>query len=439
MAPLDSPHLSLPTYKTTSKARLQALYSDILPQKAANPAAFHANVEWWRRTLEDFVSEGLQTNSSDRLVLNASRSLSDALRVDGVGSPLDWPTPNASPALPALIPKSAFFSLNQSIYASSSILSTLPSLIASYLIAKPLWWALEQMGIVGQDGLFSSSDNRKWEGEYVVLRLIERAGENFATCVGLASNTAMSRADAIVVLKYLERDKKAVFVDKEVRGTVEIAIKFVATHESAQLTAVDKGILELKVAVANMQTQVEQLHNKVDSLTQRASDALKQKRKPMALSCIRSRKAVQDLLTKRLTALDNLEGTLLSVEAAAGDIDIMSSYAQSTATLKMILAHPSLQRETIDETMEALADANADAREIDEAIRDGVDIAGGATFDEDELEQELQGLLEEKMAEAEAEAIAKKHANGELVGKNEREKQEVPQSVESGRVPVLST
>ncbi len=88
MAPPDFPHLGLPTYKNTSKARLQALYSDILPQKAANPAAFHANVEWWRRTLEDFVHEGLQTNSSDRLVLNASRSLSDALRVDGVGKPI---------------------------------------------------------------------------------------------------------------------------------------------------------------------------------------------------------------------------------------------------------------------------------------------------------------------------------------------------------------
>ncbi len=114
----------------------------------------------------------------------------------------------------------------------------------------------------------------------------------------------------------------------------------------------------------------------------------------------------------------------------------MSSYAQSTATLKMILAHPSLQRETIDETMEALADANADAREIDQAIRDGADIAGGDTFDEDELEQELQGLLEDKMAEAEAEAIAKKHAIAELVSQNTPDA--LPHSIDSERVPMLS-
>lgn len=101
------------------------------------------------------------------------------------------------------------------------------------------------MGIVGQDGLFTGSDDRKWEGEYVVLRLIERAGENvlatqrakasgpgdilytlemfrqqFATCVGLAPDTAMSRADAVVLLKYLERDKKAVIVDQDVCGSV---------------------------------------------------------------------------------------------------------------------------------------------------------------------------------------------------------------------------
>lgn len=113
-----------------------------------------------------------------------------------------------------------------------------------------------------------------------------------------------------------------------------------STKEGAisTVTNVDRGILELKSAVTNMHAQVDSLQNKVErlalssngyidtdlhcSLTLRASEALKQKRKAIALNAIRMRKQVQDLLEKRLTALENLENTLLRVEAAAGDIEV---------------------------------------------------------------------------------------------------------------------
>lgn len=78
----------------------------------------------------------------------------------------------------------------------------------------------------------------------------------------------------------------------------------------------------------------------------------------------------------------------------------MALYAQSTATLKTILSHPSLQRDTIDATMDALADANADAKDIDETIRNGATIASGDPYDDAELEEELQHLLREKEEES---------------------------------------
>ena len=74
----------------------------------------------------------------------------------------------------------------------------------------------------------------------------------------------------------------------------------------------------------------------------------------------------------------------------------MKSYESSTATLRAILAHPLLQREKIDETMDALATANADAREVDDAIQLSVGMAqSDAGVDEDELEAELQALVSE--------------------------------------------
>lgn len=75
----------------------------------------------------------------------------------------------------------------------------------------------------------------------------------------------------------------------------------------------------------------------------------------------------------------------------------MKTYEKSTATLQAILSHPSLRREKIDETMDALAAANANAREVDEAIKIGGDIAAAETgvVDDADLEDELSELVKE--------------------------------------------
>lgn len=82
----------------------------------------------------------------------------------------------------------------------------------------------------------------------------------------------------------------------------------------------------------------------------------------------------------------------------------MRTYESSTATLRALLAHPSLQRDAVDRTFDALADANADARELDEAVRSGMDVALGVDVvspdDEDEIKAELAALEAEAKADA---------------------------------------
>jgi len=264
----------------------------------------------------------------------------------------------------------------------------------------------------------SSSSGRhndtRWWGDYVVTSLLEGAADqvlekqrvkgggagdrlysfdsfrkDFGTAVG--TETPLTEVDAKVLLRYLERDRKVIVFDKEV-------IKFIADNVSPhEISAIDRGILELKNAVQGLHAQVDGLQNKVDECTRKASAALRQKRKPVALNYLRSRKELEELLSKRLGSLHTLESTLIHVEAAAGDIEIMKSFESSTATLRTLLAHPSLQRESIEATMDALAEVNADAKEFDEAIRIGGGLATNTedVIDEDDLEDELRGLIEE--------------------------------------------
>jgi len=59
--------------------------------------------------------------------------------------------------------------------------------------------------------------------------------------------------------------------------------------------------------------------------TEKASSALKQNRKEIALSHIRARKQLEDILVKRSKALGDLESTLWTVEHAAGDVEVIPS------------------------------------------------------------------------------------------------------------------
>ncbi|PCH37990.1 hypothetical protein WOLCODRAFT_96248 [Wolfiporia cocos MD-104 SS10] len=454
--------VSLPTYASQSALRLKSLYSDFSLQKQSNPTSYTSNVEWWRRTLEQFVLRGLQSKHStqssgtDRLVFHVSGSaLADDFRVEGIGKPLSLPT-----VITELCESKQYYPLPEFLSSSKSIEDPewLPYRIASYVIGKPLWWALQQLSIVSPDDTRGhASYNERWKkvkGDYVVLSLLDTAFHNVMKrqysekdsgsladrlyspesfrrefAAHALDDVVLSDLDVKVLLRYLQRDKQLVVVQGEV-------IKFVDVDRASrgeQITAVDAGVLALKTAVEKLQTQVDSIQNKISERHEQITTALRQKRKEVALSQLRMRKQLEDLLTKRLNSLDTLQSTLLRVEASAGDVEIMKSYESSTATLRAILAHPSLQREKIDETMDAMASANADAKEMDDVIRMGVDMAhADSGIDDAELEDELKALVED----VERESTAKTKA--ERVKEEEKEEQATHEKLSAASVRVPS-
>ncbi|KAI0670392.1 Snf7-domain-containing protein [Trametes maxima] len=436
---------TLPTYASSSTARLKSLYSDFTHQKHSNPTSYASNVDWWRRTLEGALLRGWLSDShntsaaSDRIVLHATGvAFAEHFRVEGVGKPLSIPTVISELcASKALIPLPQFLNDSRSIYDPG----WLPYRIASFVVGKPLWWALGQLGIVDSqaNSFGDSSTAERWKkvkGDYVAVALLEGAAErilerqrqrdtgNLADSLyseasfreEFASyafeNAPLSELDVKVLLRFLERDKRAIVIKGEV-------IKFVEQGTTVpEVTAVDSGILALKTGVEKLQAQAESLQRRIDDRTRQASEALRQKRKEVALTHLRARKQLEDVHKKRLDSLGLLESTLLRVETSAGDIEIMKSYQSSTATLREILSHPLLQRDKIDETMDAMASANADAREVDDAIQLGADMAqADRAVDDDELEAELAALVkdvEREKDEAAAQAQRERLAAGGL-------------------------
>lgn len=259
------------TFKEASTSRLKFLYSDFSRQKQSNPASFSSNVEWWRRTLETLVLKGWQSQTPtaptnpDRLVFHAvGPQVTEQFRVEGAGKPLglsavivstlnvecmiNWSIEFTN----ALLGKSelcyikAFFPLAQFRTSTQSIYNPgwLPYRIASFVIGKPLWWTLQQLSIVSSDDAGGSeSDAQRWKkvkGDYVVVGLLEQAAEavlqhqesgssladslydfdgfkrEFGTCA--FEGLELSNLDIKVLVKFLERDRQAIVVQRGVSG-----------------------------------------------------------------------------------------------------------------------------------------------------------------------------------------------------------------------------
>jgi charged multivesicular body protein 7 len=269
---------SLPTYASASRFRLQSLYSDIHRQKHSNPSSFHTHVDWWHRTLKDFISRGWQGHdgsdgTSNKLVLGARRALVDKLRYDGVGKPLGLGTTivrlhavltllciqlTAFALVKAeirrsndLIPLSQFLTSPKSVYDPG----WLPYRVASFVVGKPLWWAMEQLDIVRSEDSYTEAEIwKKIEGDYVMLGLVEQAADtleklrdgagispadNLYTTEGFCSEfganvipgVVLSETDIKVLIKYLERERRVVVRDGGV-GVLIMCVTCLLTQPS---------------------------------------------------------------------------------------------------------------------------------------------------------------------------------------------------------------
>ena len=119
----------------------------------------------------------------------------------------------------------------------------------------------------------------------------------------------------------------------------------------------------------------------------------------------------------------------------------MKLYETSTVTLRTILSHPSLQRDKIDETMDALHTATEDAKDVDLTIRLAGEAEQATVIDDDEIERELRALVQdaedEKRAAKERAALEDSERLEERLA-DVKTPADIPDAVsEQGRAPLV--
>ncbi|KAG9023533.1 hypothetical protein FS837_005725, partial [Tulasnella sp. UAMH 9824] len=186
---------------------------------------------------------------------------------------------------------------------------------------------------------------------------------------------SVAQLDVAVVLKYLERDARVVIVQKN-------AVNFVEPEDAE---AIAEGITRL---------------DKIGKHLRRGS-------KNIALTYLRSKKQLEELLAKGLNTQETLMTVLNKIESAATEVEIMKAFDTSARMLRAVLQNPLLQQGSVDATSERMADVLADHEEIEDAISLGDDLAaisaGVPDVDDDKLKDELEMLIEEEKKEEDEE------------------------------------
>ncbi|EIW70984.1 hypothetical protein TREMEDRAFT_67523 [Tremella mesenterica DSM 1558] len=421
-----------PTVKSTppSQDRLFALYSFTSSQRTTNPTGYSVNLSWWSKTLEDVLSGGWMV---DRLILRVGDGLISRLewegrRVKGLGGVIEHLSHTSPPTL---------HSLNHFLSSQAPLLQ--PPSLSRRFIGTPLWWILNQLNPFNSGEMESEGSLwKRYKGDYVHLGLLQQVTSAFISYIRSHPPTTyteslhstksfivtfsvicipktwkkipdgeaedkLSDQDMKVLLKWLERDCGVLVTDGEV-------IKILSESQTGEsITEADRGTLQVLTTLRKVDEQVEKLEEEIQLCQEKAKKHLSSGQRTLAISRLRSKKALEDVLEKRLGAGEQLRAVVRSVDQAQTDVEVMAAYQTSTSTLRQLLSHPSLSLDKVEETTEALASALADQREVDDAMAIGEKILVQNAVDEDDLEKELEAMVkdaeevqkkEKEMAEA---------------------------------------
>ncbi|KIW21506.1 hypothetical protein PV08_02086 [Exophiala spinifera] len=401
-------------------SRLPSLYSDLSVQKITNPEGYAANTTAWTSALTRAALAGQLPVAEQRLILQTSDDLLNALaspqygRPSGLGHVLDEAVRSGK-----MIDVQDFLTSDKSIYTKTWI----PSPLAI------LRWGLQRAGLVGTGSYDVNGHLRR--GNLVLVSALEEVYNNHITKLRGQTGTSLtdriisresftkqldglllaggrlSPQDVSVLLRYLSRDKQVLAYD-------ETTIKFraprataTATPESesdAAITREDRSIASLKTLISNLATQIFILTSRIATLQATAQNAVKSGNRTIALSALRSKKLAEKSLESRANTLHQLEEVYTKIEAAADQVEIVAAMEASAGVLKTLNKKVG-GVDRVEDVLDSLREEMARVDEVGVVIAEPLD--GKAVLDDAEVDDEFEALEREERLEREKAEKAK--------------------------------
>lgn len=322
-----------------------------------------------------------------------------------------------------MIPLKDFLNSKDSIYRTSWIPSPW----------RVLQWSLRQVGVLGPE----RSPDKLAVGDFVVVKNVEVAADEILKKMMEQTSTAdrvlsktdflkrfsatlnpdapLTTSDLAILLVFLARDKQAISYNAQ-------TIKFKPEHEAEALpvSAEDAAIANLRDTLANIQSQLPPLLEKIAFADAAAREAVAGKQMIRAKAALRSKKLAESTLAQRSEVAHQLEQVYLDLQQAADQVEIVEAMRAGAAALKGLNEKVG-GAEGVQGVVDAVNEQMATAEEITNIINET-----SQPLDEAEIDDELEALEraeKEKEEKAEAERTATRLAELESLEKKRKEKE----------------
>lgn len=265
-----------------------------------------------------------------------------------------------------------------------------------------LSWGLRQLGLAGG----TPGEDHLPVGTLVIMSNIEDASKALAQRVArytsrtdriwskkifcrefanlFGDKNPLSPTDMNVLLTFISREKNMAAYDGQ-------TIKFAGSSElkPPTITPEDTTIASLKTLIIDLETQMDVLTARVDTLTMTARDAVLRKNRVSALAALRSKKLAESNLSQQSATLAQLEEVYSKIGQASDQVELVRIMEGSTGVLRVLNADMG-GVERVDEVVNQL---NQQMSQVDEIGNIMAEAGQGSTvIDETELDDELERL-----------------------------------------------
>ncbi|KAJ3019763.1 UNVERIFIED_CONTAM: ESCRT-III subunit protein snf7 [Siphonaria sp. JEL0065] len=151
------------------------------------------------------------------------------------------------------------------------------------------------------------------------------------------------------------------------------------------------AIVKLRESLEMIDKREKYLNTKIEAEL-KVAKANASKNKKVALMALKKKKIYQDQADKLMGSRLTLETQMSTLEGASVNVELMNAMKTGNEAIKNI--HGNLDVDKVEETMDEINEQMGLANEISEAIARPI---GGAEFDDEELDRELEELAQEDL------------------------------------------
>lgn len=213
----------------------------------------------------------------------------------------------------------------------------------------------------------------------------------------------LSELDLDVLLVYLSKDKHKLSIKNNI---IKVQLSAENEKEISPISEKDEAVANMKSTIEEIVKRVNALSTHVDSCDKKARTALSSKssnRQSIAKYAIKSRRLAQEAQDSALKLLSNLEKTLLSIDTATNNMQVMGALETGVDILRSLNKEIG-GAEKITELVDELGDEMADTEDIEKRLGS----LAVSKVSEEDLDEELEAMLKQ---EQKKESVTKPSSN----------------------------